>query len=54
MAQLVKHPTLDFGSGHVLIVCGIEPPSGSALTEQGLLGILSLPVSLLPPPQISK
>ena len=26
MAQLVKHPTLvDFGSGHDLTVCGIEP-----------------------------
>ena len=25
MAQLVKHPALDFGSGHDLMVCGIEP-----------------------------
>ena len=25
MAQLVKRLTLDFGSGHNLMVCGIEP-----------------------------
>ena len=25
VAQLVKHVTLDFGSGHDLMVCGIEP-----------------------------
>ena len=25
MAQLVKHPTLDFGSGHDLAVCGFDP-----------------------------
>ena len=25
VAQLVKHPTLDFSSGHDLTVCGIEP-----------------------------
>ena len=25
VAQLVKCPTLDFGSGHDLTVCGIEP-----------------------------
>ena len=24
MAQLVRHPTLDLGSGHYLTVCGIE------------------------------
>ena len=28
MVQLVKHPTLDFGSGHDLAVCGIEPRVG--------------------------
>ena len=28
MAQLVKHPTLDFGSGHDLAVRGIEPHVG--------------------------
>ena len=25
MAQSVKYPTLDFGSGHDLMVCEIEP-----------------------------
>ena len=25
MAQSVKRPTLDFGSGHDLVVCEIEP-----------------------------
>ena len=25
MAQSVEHPTLDFGSGHDLTVCEIEP-----------------------------
>ena len=28
MAQSVKHPTLGFGSGHDLMVCGIEPHVG--------------------------
>ena len=28
MAQLVKHPTLDFGSGHDLVVHGTEPHVG--------------------------
>ena len=28
MAQLVKHPTLDFGSGHDLMVHEIEPRMG--------------------------
>ena len=28
MAQLVKHPTLDFGSGHDLRVCEIDPCIG--------------------------
>ena len=28
MAQWVKHPTLDFGSGHDLLVRGIEPRVG--------------------------
>ena len=39
--QSVKCPTLDFGSGHDLTVCGIEPMSGSVLTMQSLLGSLS-------------
>ena len=28
MAQLVKHPTLDLGLGHDLMVCEIEPHVG--------------------------
>ena len=28
VAQSVKHLTLDFGSGHDLIVCGLEPHPG--------------------------
>ena len=28
MAQSVKHPTLDFGSGHDLSVCGFKPHIG--------------------------
>ena len=47
MAQSVKHPTLDFGSGHDLMVHETEPASGSALTAQSLLEILSLPLFLL-------
>ena len=49
VAQSVKHPTLDFGSAHDLRVPEIKPPSGSLLTEQSLLGILSL-LSLCPSP----
>ena len=28
VAQLVTHPTFDFGSGHDLTVCGFEPHIG--------------------------
>ena len=28
MAQFVKHPTLDFSSGHDVTVCGSEPHFG--------------------------
>lgn len=31
MAQLVKHPILDFGSGHDLRVVRLRPASGSSL-----------------------
>lgn len=51
MAQSVKHPTLNIGSGHDLTVVSSIPASGSALTAQGLLGILSLPLSAPPPHQ---
>ena len=54
VAQSAKHPTLDFGSDHDLTVCEFEFTSGSALdsalgpalTEQSLLGILSVSLSL--------
>ena len=45
--------TLDFGSGHDLTVPEVEPPSGSVLTVQSLLGILSLSLSLCPSPALS-
>ena len=45
-AHLVKCQTLDFGSGHHLTVREFEPMSGSALTAQNLLGVLSLSLSL--------
>ena len=48
MAQSVKHPTLDFGSGHDLTVVGSNHSLRYPLTVQGLLGILlSLYASLL-------
>ena len=46
MAQSVKRPTLDFGSCHDNVVVRFNPASGSALTAQDLLGILSLHRSL--------
>ena len=46
MAQSVKHVTLDFSSGHGLVVLGIKPLVGLVLTAQSLLGILSLLLSL--------
>ena len=39
-AQLVKCPTLDFGSGHDCSIVRVSPTSGSALIPQGLLEIL--------------
>ena len=42
VAQLVKHPTLYFWSGHDPTVMRSSPESGSALTAQSLVGILSL------------
>ena len=49
MAQSVKHPTLDLGSGHDFTVGESEYPSGSALVARSLLGILSLLLSAPPP-----
>ena len=34
MAQLVKCPTLDFDSGHDLMVLGLSPAMGFALREE--------------------
>ena len=51
VAQLAGYPTLDFSSGHDLMVCGFEPRvRGSSLVVQSLLRILSLPLSLCPSP----
>ena len=47
-AQSVKHPTLDFGSGHYPRVMAWSPKSGSMLRLE-LLGILSLLLCLLLP-----
>ena len=47
VAQSVKHLTLDSGSGHDLLVHEIKSPIGLCMmTAWGLLGILSLPLSL--------
>ena len=48
MAQLVKHMTLDFGSGHDLMVMGSSPALDSLLTVWSLLGILSPSLSAFP------
>ena len=53
MAQSVKHPTLDFGSGHDLRVREFEPTPGSALTVWSLLRILSFSLSLSAPPLLA-
>ena len=44
LSRLVRCPTFDFGSGHGLTIHKIEPESGSALTVQSLLEILSAPL----------
>ena len=46
MAQLVKHLTLDFGSGHKLEVREMEPHVGLCANSQSLFGILSLLLSV--------
>ena len=46
VAQSIKHTTLDFGSGHDLMILRSSPTSGSLLTAWRLLGILILPLSL--------
>ena len=47
VAQSLKHPTLDFGSGHDLTVPGIEPHVGLCTNHRVCLGfslLLSLPL----------
>ena len=46
MAQLVDHPTLDFGSGHDLRVMGSSPVLGSVLSVESACPS----PSALPPP----
>ena len=46
VAQSVKHPTLDFSSGHNLTVHVIESYIGLHADSWSLLGILSLLLSL--------
>ena len=49
------HPTLDFGSGHDLMVHGLEPCVGLySVTVWSLFGILSLPLSVPTPLSLSK
>ena len=50
MAQSVKHPTPDFGSGHDLTVPEIEPRLGlHTNSAKPAWDCLSLPLSALPP-----
>ena len=46
MAQLLKHPTLDFNSGHDLMVRGFEPHTVLCAEGVSLFRILSLSLSL--------
>ena len=49
MAHLVKHPTLDVGSGHDLMVCELEPRVGlCADTAEPVWDSLFLSLSLCP------
>ena len=50
VAQLVKHPTLDFSSGHDLSVSGSEPCTALCTDSvQPAWDSLSPPLSALPP-----
>ena len=49
MAQLVKHPTLSFGSGHDLMVRGIQPYV-RLLTDSMQPAWYSFSLSLCPSP----
>ena len=46
MAQLIEHPTLDFGLGLDLRVMESSPGSGSALSVEPAYDSLSLPLPL--------
>ena len=52
MAQLVKHPTLGFGSAVDLMAHGFEPHIGLCAVSLESAWILSLSPSLSGPPQI--
>ena len=54
MAPLVDHLTLDFRSGHELMVRELSPKSGSALTVQSLLENLALSLPLPCPHSVSQ
>ena len=54
VAQLMKHLTLDFGSGHDLMVRGIKPCMGSLWTAQSFLGVLFPSLSVPPYLSLSK
>ena len=53
VAQSLKRPTLDLGSGSNFVFVGLSPTLGSALRAQSLLGILSHSFSLAAPPQLA-
>ena len=53
MAQSFKRGTLDFGSGHDLMVGGIEPSTGSALTVEPAWSSLSPSLCPVPPCTLS-
>ena len=50
MTQPFKHLTLDFGSGHDLLVCGIEPRVGLCNDSAGSAWDSVSPSLLHPPP----
>ena len=52
MAQLFRHPTLDFGSGHDLTICEFEP-CVVLCTDSVEPAWDSLPPSLSAPPILS-
>ena len=58
MAQSVKRPTLDLGSGHDLMVCGFKPcvslcAHSMELAWDSLSVSLSAPPPLIPPCSLS-